>query len=457
MMPGVSLTNEVYGLLDALPDCMAILDSHQNILFLNAAWCSVQESYKQDAAFRVGMRYEACSHVLLGSGFSDGEVIRSALSGQTAEHRHAEGTPKDPRWVRTRAIPWLRQPGETCVLISKQDITADVNIEQSLSSYHDILLAIGAAAECFLGSGRLAEQVDHVLRLLGEATKVSRVYIFDMQPMSDGDWLCSQRYEWCAKGVSPQIDNPELQNLPFAAAGLQRWNSALVQGQSIYGLVETMPESERALLEPQGIVSIVVLPIEVAGKLWGFMGFDECTIRRTWSIPEVEALRAGTRLLGTAIASEQTHALAQEGVAQRELIRQQEELLRELAAPLIPVTDEVVVMPLLGTMDQTRLDQVMQNLLQGVTALRARRAILDVTGVRRMDATAAGGLIRIARAAQLLGVEVMLTGVRAEMARTLVSTGAELSQLCIESSLQAGIAKAILEARDAVQRRKSIR
>jgi rsbT co-antagonist protein RsbR len=132
-----------------------------------------------------------------------------------------------------------------------------------------------------------------------------------------------------------------------------------------------------------------------------------------------------------------------EAVRAEELIRSQATALNELSTPLIPITDQIVVMPLIGTMDSTRAKQILDTLLEGVSARQARVAILDITGVSVVDAQVAGSLLQAARAVRLLGAEVVLTGIRPDVARTLVGLGLELDNIVTKGTLQAGIVYAM--------------
>ncbi|EYF00819.1 PAS domain-containing protein [Chondromyces apiculatus] len=129
---------------------------------------------------------------------------------------------------------------------------------------------------------------------------------------------------------------------------------------------------------------------------------------------------------------------------QEEIIRMQEESLRALSTPLIPIAEGVVVMPLIGSVNGTRAQQVMEALLEGVSRHRASIAILDVTGVTFVDRQVADALIRAAQAVSLLGSNVVLTGVRPEMARTLVEIGADLHGIVVHSTLQSAIQYALM-------------
>jgi rsbT co-antagonist protein RsbR len=140
--------------------------------------------------------------------------------------------------------------------------------------------------------------------------------------------------------------------------------------------------------------------------------------------------------------TEQQLAAEERAKLQAQIIEAQQAALAELSTPLIPISDEVMVMPLIGSMDSRRAQQVMEALLAGVAERRAKTAILDITGVPVVDTQVANALIRAAQAARLLGAEVILTGIRPEVAQTLVGLGVDLNTIITRSSLQSGIAYA---------------
>lgn len=124
----------------------------------------------------------------------------------------------------------------------------------------------------------------------------------------------------------------------------------------------------------------------------------------------------------------------------REILHMQQERVRELATPLIPLLDHVVIMPLIGTIDAERAQQVMDALLVGVETHRATIVILDITGVHRMDTRVAQTLLHAAQACRLLGAQVILTGIQPQVAQNLVHLDANLSGIITRSTLQTGIA-----------------
>jgi len=128
---------------------------------------------------------------------------------------------------------------------------------------------------------------------------------------------------------------------------------------------------------------------------------------------------------------------------QQQVIDAQRDALRELSTPLIPISDEVVIMPLIGTIDSNRAQQIMAVLLEGVARHQANLVILDITGVAVVDTPVAQAIINAAQAVKLLGAQVMLTGIQPQMAQTLVQIGLDLSGISTQGSLQAGIALAL--------------
>mgnify|MGYP000721114401 CR=1 FL=1 len=100
-------------------------------------------------------------------------------------------------------------------------------------------------------------------------------------------------------------------------------------------------------------------------------------------------------------------------------------------------------MTLVGNVDERRADRVLSALLEGVTRTSARMVILDVTGVPEVNEQTADSLLQAARAVRLLGAEVVLTGIRPEVARTLVTIGANLGSIMTKSTLKSGIAYAM--------------
>ena len=147
--------------------------------------------------------------------------------------------------------------------------------------------------------------------------------------------------------------------------------------------------------------------------------------------------RANAELKGQ--SAERQRAEEERARLQEDVIRMQATLLQEMSTPLIPLSDEVVIMPLVGTIDAKRAGQVLDAISRGVVSRGARIAIIDITGVPEVDSYVSSALIQAAQVVRLLGAEVVLTGIRSKVARSLAELRVDLSSIVIRSKLQGGI------------------
>ncbi len=310
-----------------------------------------EQKYAEEALRRQALTFENMFDAVLLTN-ADGKIIdcnpaclrvfgysREELLGQSPSIIHLPsdrpglqekiqwGILKDRRWVDE--VKFVRKDGTqgyldivvvpvsdeqgnyVTTLGVNRDITARKEAEQALMRHDAILEAISFAAEQFIGEAAWNIHIQRVIARLGKAAQVSRVYLFENHLASNGQLMCSQRYEWVAEGISVQIDNKELQSLPYREGGLERWARELQDNRNISGHVYDFPETERTVLEPQGIYSILVVPIFAGQEWWGFIGFDECTNQRDWSPAEMDALRTAAGILGAAILSSRNKQVRQ--------------------------------------------------------------------------------------------------------------------------------------------------
>ncbi|WP_136923538.1 STAS domain-containing protein [Polyangium aurulentum] len=152
--------------------------------------------------------------------------------------------------------------------------------------------------------------------------------------------------------------------------------------------------------------------------------------------------------LSASVAQLRTTATALEDnnrqlASQLALIDRQREVIRNLETPIIQVWDRVLTVPMMGVVDSGRAARVMDDLLAAVTRDGARFAILDLTGVEIVDTATAAHLLSLINAVRLLGAEGIITGIRPNVAHTVVSLGLDLSSIIAKSNLREGLAFAI--------------
>lgn len=157
--------------------------------------------------------------------------------------------------------------------------------------------SISEIALIFATPNAFNSQVNRALAILGKQLRVSRSYLFIDSP--DGSTTCNT-HEWCAEGIEPQMVN--LQNIPYTR--IPSWKTILETGQvCAVASIASMPRDIRNILEPQGILSVILAPLRIDGRIQAFLGCDECTSPREWTVPEIETLKIVSGIITTAYSS----------------------------------------------------------------------------------------------------------------------------------------------------------
>ncbi len=186
------------------------------------------------------------------------------------------------------------------------DITDQRRTEDALATRLRYETALAAASSALLAGGSSA--LDRVCEHLLGASTFSRVYLFrnfDDPELGPCTQLLS---EACAPGVAANLGRPELQRFPFLQGGFQRTWRLLFDGEAVQGVVEFLPPSERAVLERYEVRSVLLLPIHVGGRFWGFFGFDDCEQPRLWRAEDVLLLRTAVEMIATHLRVQKAHA-----------------------------------------------------------------------------------------------------------------------------------------------------
>jgi PAS domain S-box-containing protein len=163
-----------------------------------------------------------------------------------------------------------------------------------------IMEAVTTVSSIMLKKGDWKNKVVEALGNIGRAVDVSRVYIFRNREDDGKGLLTTQILEWTNDGITSQQGNPDLIDFPMEN-GFGRWIDILRNGDAVKGNVACLPGGERAILEPQEILSIAVVPIMIRGSWWGFIGFDDCIREREWYNEEIKALKLAGSMLGAVV------------------------------------------------------------------------------------------------------------------------------------------------------------
>jgi len=284
--------------VDGMTDGVIVLDTQNRIVDLNPA---ARQIIGRPAAQVIG---RPIREIVAGRP----DLIEQYHNVPEVQAEISLGTGKGQRIYQMCLSPLYDRRGRfNGRVIVLREITLLRQAEEALRRRDAILEMVAYAADRFLRMPDWEREIPAILASLGEATGVSRVYIFENHRGPKGELLTSQRYEWTAPDAAPQIDNPDLQNFPYLQAGFARWVETMNGGEAVYGLVCTFPESERGILAAQDILSIAVVPVLVGGEWWGFIGLDECRFERTWTPAEIETLQMAANMLGAAIYRSRVH------------------------------------------------------------------------------------------------------------------------------------------------------
>ncbi|MBW4652857.1 MAG: PAS domain S-box protein [Kaiparowitsia implicata GSE-PSE-MK54-09C] len=199
------------------------------------------------------------------------------------------------------------------VLGTSEDITERKRAEEALELREAYLGALVELQQVLLSADPIDHLYPHILKMLGKVSNASRVYVFENSQDETGQIVVNQRYEWCAEGIQPYFNSPLLQGIPYA--NLDAAVVATLASGGTYSRIATeYSQTEQEIFGPQGIQSVLLLPLLVNDAFYGFIGFDNCVAATPWQPLEVGLLRAA----GTAISIALERRLATAALQQSE-------------------------------------------------------------------------------------------------------------------------------------------
>ena len=196
----------------------------------------------------------------------------------------------------------------------------------------------------------------------------------------------------------------------------------------------------------------------------GFTASETATFILSLKRPLFDALRSATGSDANALASEvwSTTELLDKLALQtmdvylrtrEELIARQQQDMLELSTPVVKLWEGVLALPMIGTLDSARTQVVMENLLERIVETGADVAILDITGVPTVDTLTAQHLIKTVTAARLMGAECIISGIRPQIAQTIVHLGVDLGDVVTKATLADAFKFALTRAGLTITRR----
>lgn len=173
-------------------------------------------------------------------------------------------------------------------------------INTSLLRNEKMLTSIAFATKELLSNSDFQKATQKAITILGDGAGADRAYLFENTLDEEGNYFSSQRFEWSGLGVEPEIDNPNLQGLPISVFGESM--TFLLENEIYFNIVSQIEdEGLKGLLESQDIKSILLIPIFVEKRFWGFVGFDDCHKEREWSEAETALLISFAESISNAI------------------------------------------------------------------------------------------------------------------------------------------------------------
>ncbi len=228
--------------------------------------------------------YENISHILANNGrvyntaikvrTKTGEILSGYFSGEIIESQ-----------------------GQKYFLTVMIDISEIKKLEDEMllqnSFYNTISIIAGRLIQA--DTENIDKEITTSLTMLGDFNKVDRTYIFELDDEND---IINNTYEWCAEGISPEIDN--LQGIPFSF--IPYWKEKFLKNEFVYiENVNDLPENrsyEKEVLSAQGIQSLLTVPIFYGPSIIGFMGFDSVRTKKSWNEQVIILLRLYAVILG---------------------------------------------------------------------------------------------------------------------------------------------------------------
>jgi PAS domain S-box-containing protein/putative nucleotidyltransferase with HDIG domain len=230
------------------------------------------------------------------------EILKDPGSPRVLEHRVRDAR-GEWRTLESRGKALVSGSGLEGIIVNSRDITERKEAEKELARTLSFEEAISEISRSFVFAEELGPAIDVSLEKIGRFSSASRAYVFYIDA---GQGVMRNTHEWCAPGIESQKDR--LQSLPLDM--FPWWIKKLSDdGVILVQELEELPDeasSEKAILQEQGIMSLLVLPFYSGGHIRGYVGFDNVLSRWVWEDKDLRLLRIYANLLGQAFEKDET-------------------------------------------------------------------------------------------------------------------------------------------------------
>ena len=286
-------------LVDFLPDNLWVKDVNSRFVICNKVTAS-RMGYEGPADLIGKSDLELLSPDIAEKFFADEQTIVRTGRPMIDIEESVFGVSGEKTSILTTKVPLRNDQNEIFALAGiSRDITARKRLAAEMEYRSALLHAVSIAAKELLTASAVENTMATVLRAVGEAARADRMLVFENQTPPEGAPAIMLRYAW----HSPQA--PAIVDAAAIAAITPEAFPPLEEGQARSAVLSDLPDGiAKSTFLSFGIRANLIVPIAVDGKIWGGVGFDDCTTERAWSSTEIDILRTVAAMIGGAIMRE---------------------------------------------------------------------------------------------------------------------------------------------------------